>query len=154
MHRKRSRQFLAAIILLWGGTGLPSFGAVIKDAPSVQPLSTPSPATTRPVIAPFSNELKTHPAPVATVQVPKAASLMPSGAVSTVNPASLGISQSRGREEPSSDSASAEAALPQIGPVPQWVEVEPVPEPSTGLLLAAIALASAARRRQRRRQNG
>ena len=37
----------------------------------------------------------------------------------------------------------------QVGPAPQVVEVEPVPEPSTGLLLCAAGVVALARRRKR-----
>jgi len=45
--------------------------------------------------------------------------------------------------------APAEHAEGQVGPSPEVVEVEPVPEPSTGLLLCAAGVVTLVRRRKR-----
>ena len=63
------------------------------------------------------------------------------------------VAAEQSASSPSVDTPSAATSAKhvegQVGPAPEVVEVEPVPEPSTGLLLCAAGAVALARRRKR-----
>jgi hypothetical protein len=143
----------AAFILSAGSGSAPVLAAVVHRLPPMTERSRSQEGKTREL--PADPGLPMGSAHISS-QLPQAASLMGGDGSKTIPPpvTSAPPSDDGRRSEELGDTAPGSAPENPVGPPPQMLEVSPVPEPSTALLMGAAGSVALARRptRARRRQ--